>query len=334
MPTEIQPLVDLSIQAGRLAAAICRKVQDQETVTGVPQSKTDNEPVTVADYASQAVILRAISQAYPDHHVVSEEDSAHLRQQQDDAVGRRVLELVCEVLDEAVSFDQICAWIDHQGNPDSPMRWAIDPIDGTKGFIRRQQYAVAIGLLEKGIPVAGVLACPNLEVDSEKPEGQKGVIMAARSGAGTIQIPLDGGESTAVHVNSTIDPQKVHVLGSVESSHGDPWLLTELVATLGFGDVVRVDSQVKYAVLARGGAEIYLRPQSKPGWREKIWDHAAGMLVAKEAGAITTDMDGKPLDFSLGAKLEANRGVLTTHGPLHEQVVETLAKIQAERAKS
>ncbi|MFH0946588.1 MAG: 3'(2'),5'-bisphosphate nucleotidase [Planctomycetota bacterium] len=334
MTCEIQPLVDLAIQAGRLAAAICRKVQTQETVSGVPLSKAGNEPVTVADYASQAVILRAISQAFPEHHVVSEEDSAHLRQQKDDAVGRRVHELVCEVLDETVSFDQICSWIDHQGNPDSPLRWAIDPIDGTKGFIRRQQYAVAIGLLEQGEPAAGVLVCPNLEVDAQAPEGQKGVIMAARTGAGAVQIPLDGGETSHIHVNAATDPKHVRVLGSVESSHGDPWLLTELVSTLGFGDVVRVDSQVKYAVLARGGAEIYLRPRSEPGWREKIWDHAAGMLVAKEAGAITTDMDGKPLDFSCGAKLERNRGVLTTHGPLHEQVVEALAQIEAVRDRS
>jgi len=333
MPTDTQALIDLAIAAGRTAATICRRVQSQETVTGVPLSKAGDEPVTVADYASQAVILRAVSLAFPDHFIVAEEDSAHLREQQD-SVGRRVLELVSDVLEEKVSFEQLCAWIDHQGDPDSPYRWAIDPIDGTKGFIRKQQYAVAIGVLEQGEPVAGVLVCPNLEVDHDRPHGPEGVIMAARKGSGTIQVSLADSEVRDVRVNATREPSRIRVLGSVESSHGDPWLLTELIAREGFGDFVRVDSQVKYAVLARGDAEIYLRPRSNPNWREKIWDHAAGMIVAQEAGAITTDMDGKPLDFSLGTKLEQNRGVLTTHGVMHQQIVESLARIEAARGES
>ena len=332
MPSDTQALIDLAILAGRTAATICRKVQSQATVTGVPLSKAGDEPVTVADYASQAVILRAVSRAYPDHGIVAEENSAHLRKQREESVGLRVHELVSEVLDEEVSFEQVCAWIDHQGDPDSPYRWAIDPIDGTKGFIRKQQYAVAIGVLLHGEPAAGVLVCPNLEVDQNRPDGPKGVIMAARKGNGTVQISLDDNEVRDVRVNATTDPGQIRVLGSVESSHGDPRLLTELILSEGFGDFVRVDSQVKYAVLARGDAEIYLRPRSKPEWREKIWDHAAGMIVAQEAGAITTDMDGKPLDFSRGSKLEENRGVLTTHGVMHEQIVESLARIEALRS--
>lgn len=330
MTAETRAFLDLAIEAGRQAATICREVQTQQTVSGVPLSKAGDEPVTVADYASQAVILKAVSAAFPDHGILSEENSEHLRQQEGESVGKRVLELVAQNVGEGLSFEQVCAWIDHEGDESSPYRWAIDPIDGTKGFIRRQQYAVAIGLLHENVPLAAVLVCPNLEVDHDQTDGAKGVILAAARGEGAVQVPLDGGESRPIHVNQTSEPGSVRVLGSVESSHGDPKLLTSLVEEEGFGGgVVRVDSQVKYGVLARGGAEIYLRPRSKPEWRERIWDHAAGMLVAQEAGAVTTDMDGKPLDFTTGKILQNNRGVLTTHGPMHDQVVAALARIEA-----
>ena len=94
------------------------------------------------------------------------------------------------------------------------------------------------------------------------------------------------------------------------------------------GGFVRVDSQVKYAVLARGEAEVYLRPQSKPSWRDQAWDHVAGVAVAGEAGATCTDQDGKALDFSHGRRLEANRGILTTNGPLHGAIVEAIRRAE------
>ncbi len=296
----------------------------------MPEAKVGKEPVTVADYASQALVLKTLSDAFPDHEFLAEEDSAHLRGQRDDSVGRRVQELVNDALGADASFDAICGWIDRKGKAGARFHWAIDPIDGTKGFLRRAQYAVALGLLERGSPAAGVLVCPNLEVDPTDLSRGRGVIFAAARGEGTTARPLDGGDARPVHANHTTDATTVRVLGSVESSHGDPKLLTDLVEACGFGGgVVRVDSQVKYGVLARGGAEVYLRPRSKPDYRENVWDHAAGAIVASEAGAVVTDMDGKPLDFTLGKRLEENRGVLVTHGPMHAEIVAALAKLSA-----
>ena len=118
------------------------------------------------------------------------------------------------------------------------------------------------------------------------------------------------------------------MLGSVESAHGDPAVVRAVIDDLGFGgDIVRVDSQVKYGVVASGGAEIYLRPLSRPDYRERIWDHAAGVIVTEEAGGRVTDITGKPLDFSRGKRLEDNRGVLATNGSLHDRVVESLERV-------
>jgi len=93
---------------------------------------------------------------------------------------------------------------------------------------------------------------------------------------------------------------------------------------------VRVDSQAKYALLARGEASIYLRLPTRKDYREKIWDHAAGMLIVQEAGGTVTDVDGKPLDFTAGRTLERNRGVIATGGKIHRAVVDAVGGVLAD----
>lgn len=312
------------------AATVCQQVQRESDFTGTPQSKAGGEPVTVADYASQAIILREIGAEFPNHGILAEENAAHLNAPENRGVPERVAALVGAALGERASVADVSRWIDHPGDPAERYRWAIDPIDGTKGFLRREQYAIAIGVLDGGEPCAGVLACPNLPVDPADPNGPRGVLFSAARGAGAFQRPLAGGPSRRIAVRASADPAGVRVLGSVEASHGDPRLIDLLVRELGLGGgVVRVDSQVKYGVLARGGAEVYLRPRSSPTWRDLVWDHAAGVLIALEAGGRASDMDGAPLDFRAGRKLEHNRGVLCTHGPLHPLIVDALRRIES-----
>lgn len=141
---------------------------------------------------------------------------------------------------------------------------------------------------------------------------------------------LDGGERRPVQVSASLDPGRARVLGSVESSHGDPALIEAVIenAVLG-GGWVRIDSQAKYAAVAAGMAEVYLRPRSRPDYRDNIWDHAAGVAIVSEAGGRVTDLDGRELDFSQGRRLEQNRGVLATNRLLHERVLEAVAAVEA-----
>ena len=97
----------------------------------------------------------------------------------------------------------------------------------------------------------------------------------------------------------------------------------------------RMDSQAKHGVIARGGAEFYVRLPN-PGYVEWIWDHAAGNVVIEEAGGEMTDTLGRPIDFSLGANLSPDvRGVLMSNGGIfHKALVAAFAVQEGKQLQS
>ncbi|MCJ7725325.1 MAG: 3'(2'),5'-bisphosphate nucleotidase, partial [Acidimicrobiia bacterium] len=312
------------------ASEVCLAVLASAPGTPEAMAKVGKEPVTIADYGSQAVVLAAVAASFPDHGVIAEEGSALLLAEAGEEGARRIVEIVGEVIGRPTDLAEVAGWIDHDGGP-SPYTWVIDPIDGTKGFLRREQFAVAIGVLLDLQVHAGVLGCPHLDIDPADPSAGRGVVFTAIAGGGAFMEPLSGGDAVAVSVSDVSDPAGVRVLGSVESAHGDPALVTALIADAGLGGgMVRIDSQVKYGAVAAGLAEVYIRPRSRPDYRENIWDHAAGVAVVQEAGGRVTDLDGKPLDFTRGSKLLDNRGVLATNGKVHDLILASLARIKAE----
>jgi 3'(2'), 5'-bisphosphate nucleotidase len=324
-------ILDVARAAGRRAAQVCQAVLDSSAPGAM--AKGDDSPVTVADYGSQAVILDAVRAAFPQHGIMAEEGAAHLRANAGGAGAQQLSKVVSAALGRNADFEEICGMIDHAGQPGGELTWCIDPIDGTKGFLRREQYAVAIGVLKAGKPWAGVLVCPNLPVDLAQPAGPRGLMFVAAQGRGCTVEALHGGAARPAHVSRFADPRQWRVLGSVESAHGDPKLVQDMIVKAGIGGgFVRYDSQVKYGVVAMGAAEVYLRPRSKPDYRENAWDHAAGVIVCEEAGGRVTDLDGKPLDFTRGKNLTDNRGVLgTSGGAVHEAVVAALRAVEPAR---
>jgi len=320
-------LLAVARRAARAAASVCLGVLEEAPAAPAAMAKLGKEPVTVADYGSQAVILAAIADAFPQHGVVAEEGAAHFREHAGEEGAEQIVRLVGRALGRPVGLDEVLGWIDHRGG-EAPFTWVIDPIDGTKGFLRRDQFAVAVGLLHEGRPVAGVLACPHLPVDPADPAGPRGLLFWGGTGLGAFAERLDGAAVQSVSVSATADPWEARVLGSVETAHGDPALVQAVIESAGLGGGwVRLDSQVKYGAVASGRAEVYLRPRSRPEYRDCIWDHAAGTAVVEAAGGRVSDLDGRPLDFSLGARLEANRGVLASNGRLHGVILEALAAV-------
>ena len=199
----------------------------------------------------------------------------------------------------------------------------LDPIDGTKGFLRGDQYAVALALIDCGEVKVAALACPALPVDMGEMDGDCGMLFVAVRGEGTRAVPLAGGDEADVR----IDEPAWRFAESVEASHGDHDAHKAVARAVGIeSPSLRMDSQAKYGAVSRGDAALYLRlPSPKyPDYRENIWDHAAGALIVEEAGGEVSDMFGRPLDFVSAAQMEDNRGVVVSTREIHAQVIDAL----------
>ena len=315
---KVQTAIDAVLKAMRL----CEEVQAEMVPTDAIQ-KTDRSPVTVADFGSQALICKAIGDAFPDDPIVAEESAQALRE--NTSLLARVADYVnrfCE--DASASTENVCEWIDRGSGEVGPGFWTLDPIDGTKGFLRRDQYAVALAYIVNGAVQLGVLGCPNLPHRLNGGDAERGCLFVAARGEGTRLYTRTGDFIEHVHVSETI-----HCFAeSVESTHGDSDAHSNIANALGITESpVRMDSQAKYGIVSRGEASLYIRLPNPafPDYRECIWDHAAGLIVVEEAGGTVTDANGTPLNFLTGKRMQENRGIVATNGKLHPHVLKALS---------
>jgi HAL2 family 3'(2'),5'-bisphosphate nucleotidase len=310
------------IEMVREASLLSVRIQKELTSTAV--IKKDRSPVTVADFSVQALIAWRLEEQFPQDVLVGEEDGSFL-QEQDEALAAGVTSYVQSCIPDA-DQQTVAEWI-NRGNAEPGERfWLVDPIDGTKGFLRGGQFAVALSLLVDYQVSVGLLGCPNIQLSCfEKP----GVVIYAAAGKGTWALPLDGSrEALQLSVSACSSGADARMLFSFESAHTNVGVISAFLEKMGIvKEPVRIDSQAKQGLLAAGDGEFLLRvpPADAPEYKEKIWDQAAGMLVIEEAGGRVTDLDGKPLDYSAGRKLENNRGVLCSNGVLHDEALEVLS---------
>jgi 3'(2'), 5'-bisphosphate nucleotidase len=317
----------------REAAVLVREIQ--QTLVTPALEKSDRSPVTVADFASQAVVAARLKARWPGEPLVGEEDARDLRTPENAAQLAQVAAFVGRRLPE-MNEQNVCDWIDEGAADPADAFWTLDPIDGTKGFLRGDQYAVALAFIVGGRVELAVLGCPKLARARAPERGGPGSLVVAARGQGAWTAPLVDDSGTPpwrqLAVSHEADPARAHVLRSVESGHTDKGKAGELSHAFGSqAEPIGMDSQAKYAVLAAGGAELLVRLISpgRPDYKEKIWDQAAGSLVIEEAGGRVTDLDGNPLDFSHGRTLAVNRGVLATNGHLHDAALAALRAVRA-----
>ncbi len=319
----------VAISAVTKASALCEKVQntlcDDETV-----AKEDRSPVTIADFGSQALVIGDIRRSFPEDAVVGEEDAAILRENAE--LEEKVHHLVSEQ-NEEIDAETMLNNIDF-GAADtdfSKRYWTLDPIDGTKGFLRGDQYAIALALVENGQVVLGVLGCPNLPLEDDNPDAGQGCILYAVKDEGAFQKALASEETKQITVNPISEVKNAWFCESVEKGHSKHDVHKRIGELLGITrSPYRIDSQCKYAVIARGGVPIYLRLARGKEYKEKIWDHAAGAFIVQEAGGQVTDFSNNELDFSLGRTLDKNTGILATNGLLHNNVLSAIKKALAD----
>ncbi|OQU97702.1 hypothetical protein CLAIMM_03593 [Cladophialophora immunda] len=333
-------------------AAILTKAVFHEKAKGTV-SKDDKSPVTIGDFGAQALIIAAIKHNFPADEVVGEEEASSLREQKE--LSSKIWNLVKDARLTDPESDALLggplkseeAMLDaiDQGNSAGGNKgriWALDPIDGTKGFLRGGQYAVCLALMVDGDVKVGVLGCPNLPVDDSAPltedmgaaatdaEG-KGVLFSAMQGEGASSQPLTRGPVTKgqpIHVSKIAKVSEAVMCESVEPGHsskGDNALIAEKLGITG--RPVQMDSQAKYGSVARGAGDLYLRLPVRKDYIEKIWDHAAGDLIVREAGGQVTDVAGKRLNFSLGRTLLENKGVVATPANVHAEVLKAVQEV-------
>ncbi|CAJ1936364.1 unnamed protein product [Sphenostylis stenocarpa] len=232
--------------------------------------------------------------------------------------------------------------------------WALGPLDGKMGSACGDQYAVSLSLIEDGEVVLGVLGCPNYPVRKDwfsyhhsyqrmismltPPTSEtwdKGSIIYAQRGSGKAWIqPL-------LHVNkkyvwpnhakqvsvSSVDNLALATFCQlIEKANSRHSFTQGLAQSVGLSNQpLRVHNTMKYAAIACGDAEVFMKFASA-GNKEKIWDHAAGAIIIQEAGGMVTDARGYPLDFSKGLNLESlDRGIVACSGAtLHEKIIDAV----------
>lgn len=327
-------MLSVAVHAVATTCAVARRIQ--HAGGGMKRlTKEDYSPVTVADFAVQALVALQLRDALGAILLVGEESAADLHTDSSRALRDAVVAAVCEAR-PGLSAGDVLAAID-LGNHDASgaAYWTLDPVDGTKGFLRGGQYAISLALIEDGNVQLGVLGCPNLGEDFSRPFDQpaaRGSLFFARRGGGAFSLP-EGAPGTAPMPIQIATPRAISALRvceSVEAGHSRLDETQQVVDLLGArGTPARLDSQCKYAVVARGQADAYLRLPTRADYREKIWDHAAGALVAMEAGARVTDIDGRALDFAQGATLRRNRGVICSAPGFHDAILAAVAEVLA-----
>ncbi|KAK8706158.1 hypothetical protein V6N13_049733 [Hibiscus sabdariffa] len=359
--------LDLAVRIVHMACSLCQKVQKSLLSAASRQvlAKDDDSPVTVADWSVQATVSWLLSEFLEGQSVsiVAEEDVQTLSKSDAASLLAAVVNTVNECLAEAPKYglqqpkkalktSQIIEAISRCNSTGGPTgrHWVLDPVDGTLGFVRGDQYAVALALIEDGKLVLGVLGCPNYPMKKEflnynhqrdqtmpktPPSSdiwQKGCVMYARRGSGrTWMQPLIHGDTkfewpnsaTPVQASPVDDPSLATFCEPVEKANSNHLFTAGLANSIGLkNQPMRIHSMVKYAAIARGDAEVFIK-FARSGYKEKIWDHAAGVVIVEEAGGVVTDAGGRPLDFSRGLYLEGlDRGIIACSGPiLHDKII-------------
>ncbi|XP_073058986.1 3',5'-bisphosphate nucleotidase AHL-like isoform X1 [Primulina eburnea] len=325
------------------------------------RSKDDDSLVTVADWSVQATVSLMLSINLGDQNIsiVAEEDSQTLSKPESSALLAMVVDAVNECLSEAPRFglqgpnkpleaSLILDAISQCNSNGGPLgrHWVLDPVDGTLGFVSGDQYAVALAMIDDREVVLGVLGCPNYPVKddglnmhslqndarSETSSRDVGCVMYAQKHTRKAWMqPLIHRDkwlewpnsAKLIRVSSIDDPAEATFCEPVESNNSNHSFAAGVANTIGLRKKpFRVHSMVKYGAIARGEAEIYMK-FARSGYKEKIWDHAAGVLLVQEAGGVVTDGAGRPLDFSRGIYLESlDRGLIACCGSrLHQKII-------------
>jgi 3'(2'), 5'-bisphosphate nucleotidase len=301
----------------RLACELCRRVQASDA--GFSR-KSDASPVTLADYGSQALLCRTLRQHFPGDAVVAEEGAEAFEQSVSREEGELILTLLGDLLGERVTREDFVRWLGHGRGPRTARTWVIDPIDGTLGFVNGRAYSVCVGMLRENEPAESIIGAPVSPLD------ERGTLFYTDEGKAWAE-PLAGGSVREARVSNREAPETLRILESYEvgsrTRQFDDKVREE--AGLQAASVEGYDGMVKYALIAAGAADLFVRsPRGRSA--HKIWDHVAGTALVRAAGGLVTGLYGEPVDFTHGTELP-NAGLVVSNGRIHARIVEATTRV-------
>ncbi|OHF00703.1 3',5'-bisphosphate nucleotidase [Colletotrichum orchidophilum] len=340
-----------AIAAIQHGAKLSRRVlvkDDKGVVT-----KEDLSPVTVADFAIQALLTSTLHAAFPDDKFVGEESAADLRENPELLASVWALLQQVENDKEADSLcklpaspEEMCDMIDWCGLSDpSPTGrfWVFDPIDGTKTFVRGELYAINVCLMEDGKQSVGIVGLPLLSADAKAPINNDsidptgtGSIMFAVRGHGTFIRPLPGPIDLApakIPRHADVDTQSLVSVTCIEGSEsGAPGIHQKVANRLGvaYPGNDLLGWVLRWTVLGLGQANCTFWAYRRRDRLAKIWDHAGAMLLFEEVGGKVTDVDGNPVNLVAGRKMKANYGFIAAPPSVHARVLEAVRETLRE----
>ncbi|CAK7216683.1 hypothetical protein SBRCBS47491_002911 [Sporothrix bragantina] len=331
---ELEVALRVVEQAARLSQAVL-----PDTDKGAVEKENNLGPVTIGDFAIQALLTSSLHSAFPDDLFVGEEDASALRS--DPVLCERVWTTLQRTVGTSssgcvlpASPSDMCDSIDRcQNAPGTDRVWVFDPIDGTKTFLRREMYAINVALLVDGQQTISVVACPLLSPDpveddqNEKdavitndsidPTG-RGSLLFAVKGHGAYVRPLFEGKGLGVAVDAAprrLSPatasqplRPVTCFFLQESALDDVHRGVAEQLGVAFPGSDLLGWVPRWASLAMGRANTTVWVYRRRDRHAKIWDHAGAMLLFAETGGIVTDVDGKPIDLLAGRILNKNFG--------------------------
>lgn len=319
-------------------------------------SKDDLSPVTIADFAIQALLTSTLHAALPDDKFVGEESADALR------ANPALLERVWQAL-QAIRVDstavpsnvtfpdspeRMCELIDWcgEGLPHATGRvWVFDPIDGTENFVQGLVYAVNVALLVDSVQTLSVVGCPNMSMDVSYPAGDssldpagEGCILLAVRGHGAWVRKLRG-DVEEVEIKQIPRHAATEALGDLRSvsainTSGLSAVHGEVAGRLGveFPGCVLLPWVIRWVLLALGVGNATWWVYRSRSRLAKIWDHAGAMLLFEEVGGRISDVDGEPISMVAGRKMIANFGIVAAPAALHAKVLETVRDVLAKEA--
>jgi len=205
------------VEAMRITRLIQRDLTGKDSIT-----KSDKSPVTIADYTSQAIICKMLKTRFPGIPIVGEEHSDALKKAEHTEILNKIFHYIenDEKTARWLNRDNLCECIDLGGDePTDGVFWTLDPVDGTKGFLRGEQFAIALALIVNGEVRLGILGCPNLDIPGHP--ARFGWLIRSVKGEGSFLENPETGEIIKCHISDITDPRHMRFVESYVSAHSD-----------------------------------------------------------------------------------------------------------------